>query len=292
METATSQLPALKKIGITEEELVLLKNDYEKIIVTPETIKEADQARLVLYRKRTEIQRIDKDNNDALNKLKKMNSKVADDLIAIIAPIEKRLQTEIDSIKAEEERKKEAARLAEVKRVAGIKKRMMYLEDKISVIRACKINEELDKIATEVSAFTDSFEEFNSDGNEIVNTILKSIVNRKLFIAEELKAQALKQKETPLTVVKGGATENHHPHEIGESVDTPEVVKYHEKNVQVNNVKCIDTMPEIRGSDNTAPFMDFWSYSGYKFGFPTDLAEEILNNMKSCITEIIDNMPM
>jgi hypothetical protein len=70
----------------------------------------------------------------------------------------------------------------------------------------------------------------------------------------------------------------HHPHEIGASPDVPNNVFPKEK-------------PQLAKSEKKEPFeMELFSAHGYHFGISSALPQEIVAKIKSCITEIVEDM--
>ena len=293
-------LPAIKQVQTTKEQLQQLADNYKNLVVTPETVKEADKARLVLYRERIAIQNIEKENNDILNNFKKANAKKADELIAIIEPLEKDLKAKIDAITAEEKRKKEEEAQKERDRISAIKGSISVLEARIPMIRTIKSVEELDKIALEVSVKENSFSEFNEEGNAMVKSVLTAIEARKIVLADE-KALADKQALDAEEEMKANMAAAEQA-----KFDQPETKEVIFETKQHGD-KVVD-MPTT--ASNPSPFghkqnlydtfkstpnnqiSDRFKYSGFEFNIDLKLPAEERTKIINFIKEVIDELPM
>lgn len=97
----------LSKVYPVKETLIELASDYKGLVVTEETFEQAKKARMVLRQPRYDIRNKEKEISSVLNNIKARNKKIADDLIALIQPVENVIDIEIKSIEA----MKEAERL-------------------------------------------------------------------------------------------------------------------------------------------------------------------------------------
>jgi len=115
-DTPTSEITTLSEIGITKSELAIFVADYANLVVTKETFDDAKKARLAIREKRFAIQKIQESNNDQINNLKKQNKSNAEELIAVLTPIEDAIDKGIKAIEEQKEKDKaEKMRLAEEK---------------------------------------------------------------------------------------------------------------------------------------------------------------------------------
>lgn len=286
-EQTSTEVGKLTPFAVTKDRLTQLANDYKNLVVTKDNLKEANEARLVLYRERISIQGVMKKNNDKLNKLKSDNKEAGEILIAITSPIENRLKSDCDKIETAEENRKKTH-----------KRNIESIHSKVTAIRAAKTIQELDIIAVEVSAHTDKFQEFNAEGNEAVKSILQSIANRKLILEDEAKAEKIRK-----------ANEDAEKKEEPVPAETPSVVNGAKRQSfqspppttgtyrAPSNIASTEPEKDPLTKEKTdAPWenstMEFWAYQGHNFGISKSLSEDERNNIKDRITEIIDNLEM
>ncbi|URI11032.1 DnaJ domain-containing protein [Aquincola tertiaricarbonis] len=123
---------ALAKITKTEQDLRALATRYDKVafdFTTPKGRKAATEARSELRDARLTVQRAHDETKDELNDLKRDIKDKADELIAIVRPVENQVDGQI---KAHE------ARVAEEKRIAAEKEqaRKKVHEDNIATLRS------------------------------------------------------------------------------------------------------------------------------------------------------------
>lgn len=169
----------------TKETLTALASDYKNMVVTKENLKEANEARLVLYRKRIEIQNVAKANRKTIKDfLKNNNDAIETELIEVIEPTELALEDKIKKVKdaiAEEER-------LERDRIEKHKGFLNAIKDKIT--EATNSNNELHlKTIIEATVLTD-LEEFTAEGEQLLSTLKETAKNR----LELLEFQAAKKK--------------------------------------------------------------------------------------------------
>jgi hypothetical protein len=177
----------------TKENLVALASDYKNMVVTRDNLKEANDARLVLYRKRIEIQNVAKANRKTIKDfLKSNNDAIETELIETIEPTEIALEGKIKAIKdaIDEEERVEQAR---------IKKHQDWLD----LIRAKTVevtnSNDIDWLKTwfEEDEKID-LEEFSAEGDKLLLTIKETAKNR----LEMLEFQAKKKAEEEAELLK------------------------------------------------------------------------------------------
>lgn len=192
-ETGVATMPAIElAINTKKEELMQLATDYGKLTVTDETMEACDTARKLLKRKRTEIEDIVKDRKKMRLDWKRdedeKDEKLANEFLSIISAPEKRLEAAINVLT--EKRKAEvAAKIAsEEKRKRDIKAKIQELENRVGTIRNLNSIVALEEIADDISMEMDSFEEYNEEGNQVIDMVLKTIENRKIVVTGEIEA--------------------------------------------------------------------------------------------------------
>jgi hypothetical protein len=178
----------------TKENLVLLALDYKNLVVTRENLKEANEARLVLYRKRIEIQNVAKSNRKTIKEfLKNNNDALEIELIETIEPTEIALEDKIRVIKyeiAEEER-------IETARIADIKEQIECI-DRLSVF-VVSIDDEKALADYMVVEFKYDFQEFANEANESIEKLRKVAAERLKMVVFNRQE---KEKETLAVEVK------------------------------------------------------------------------------------------
>lgn len=191
-DTETSILDA---ITLKKEELTEWVKTADAYVVTAQTLKEADTFRKKGKNFRLEIQRIAKGNNDKLNKLKSINSEREAEFVEAtgLAAAEKRLDAKIKAIEDAIEAERLAKLKAEEDRKRAIKNRIMQIENMVSMVRASDDIDELNKMQSGVELETDTFSEFNEDGNAAVKQTLTAIQNRIGILKDEAELQQRKQ---------------------------------------------------------------------------------------------------
>lgn len=288
----TSTLPVLQSLGVTESQLKQLVDDYGNYLVTEDNLKEAEEVRLKLYRPRIEIQRQFKANKTIIDRFYDENKNRADFLIAISEPTEKKIAEKIASVKASIAERERMVKEAEINRIAAHQKRIQVARNIMNQGAIAETEKKLEELKQVLETnFTDhDFQEFKSEAQEVLinaNTVLKQ---RKEFL--DMKAKEVVKEEV-----------EHHPQEISESPDTPEVVKKFETDAHPEFKDTIKESPLSKlgngiGKNVAQQPFNFkadlvpWAYGGYNFGIDGSLDEETSNNIKHCLTEIIDNIPM
>jgi len=300
IEKTEQRTVSLEKISATEVELRQLAADYHNYLVTEENLKEADEVRLKLYRPRIEIQRAEKANKVIIDKLYDENKNRAASLINLIQPTEKAIEQKILVVKNAIAEKARIAAANELKRVTDHQNRIKAANDVIRIGAVAGTEEELVRLKKQLeNNFVDhDFEEFKTDAQQILINANTVLAQRSEFLdmkakrekAEKEAAEIKKQPELNLV-----PSENH-SHENVLSPDTPGVIKENFPNT-VKEYPLTQIGNGVSGSKPQQPFnfksdLEPWSYSGYNFGIDSTLSEDARNNIKHCLTEILDNLPM
>lgn len=184
-ETALIPTLQLTPFEQTKENLIALASDYKNMVVTKDNMKEANEARLVLYRKRIEIQNVAKANRKTIKEfLKNNNDATEEELIGTIEPTELALEAKIKAIKdaiAEEER-------IEAERISRHKAILESIKSKtVAILNSTDINW-LNQVNEIVLA---DLEEFQAEGEQLLSTLKETAKNR----LELLEFQAAKRKQ-------------------------------------------------------------------------------------------------
>lgn len=175
----------------TKETLIGLALDYKNMVVTRENLKEANEARLVLYRKRIEIQNVAKANRKTIKDfLKSNNDAIEVELIETIEPTEIALEDKIRVVKyaIEEEERIEQAR---------IKKH----QDCLALIRTKTVevtnSNDIDWLKTwfEENDIKPSLEEFQEEYDQILSTLKETAKNRLELLEFQAKKKADEEAE-------------------------------------------------------------------------------------------------
>jgi hypothetical protein len=178
----------------TKENLSALASDYKNMVVTRENLKEANEARLVLYRKRIEIQNVAKANRKTIKDfLKNNNDAIETELIETIEPTELALEAKIKAIKdaiAEEERFEQ--------------NRIQRHQDYLALIRSKTVevtnSNDIDWLKTWFEEDDDEpcLEEFQEQYDQLLVTLKETAKNRLEMLEFQAKKKAdeeLKEKE-------------------------------------------------------------------------------------------------
>lgn len=285
-ETTSTEVSILTPFGVKKAELQKLADDYKNMAVTKENFKQANEARLTLYRKRQEVQKVEKSNTDKLNALKEDNWAAAKILIDIIKPVEDDLQAKCKKIED-----------AEANRVKEIKRKIEDIHLKSVAIRAMGKVVDLDALAEKLKGEKDSFSEFNTDGNQAIADTLKIIENRKVILEDEEKAKEIKQANDAEEKAKIPETkeqpvsETLHPQFRGAAPPTGGgTYRAPEKAFDSPETEAFEKPSAESPWQNSS--MELYTYQGHSFGISRDLPEDAKDNLKHCITEIVDNLPM
>jgi hypothetical protein len=193
----TSVAIQLTPFEAKKEELISLASDYKNMVVTKENLKEANEARLVLYRKRIEIQNVAKANRKTIKDfLKSNNDAIETELIETIEPTEIALEGKIKQVKdaIELEGQKEAARVAKHKQWLDVIRAKTVEVTNSNDIEWLKTWFEEDEPL--------DLEEFTAEGEQLLATIKETAKNR----LELLEFQAKKKAEQDAYEIKIAAT--------------------------------------------------------------------------------------
>lgn len=194
-ETTETGVIKLTPVEIKKEELQKLAADYKGLVVTRTNLQDADKARKLLKAKRCDIENTVKaTKKEVKSHLDKYQSE-GDALVAIIEPVEKRLEGEINRINEEVKQEAERKIREEEERKRKIRDRIRVIDEKMGVVRAASVLNILDEIAEALKGERETFFEFNEEGNAAIDSILKAIENRKFLLEEEAKVAALKKQQ-------------------------------------------------------------------------------------------------
>lgn len=187
----TALIPTLQLTPFeqTKENLIALASDYKNMVVTKDNMKEANEARLVLYRKRIEIQNVAKANRKTIKEfLKNNNDATEEELIGTIEPTELALEAKIKAIKdaiAEEERI-EATRIAKHKATLdNISNETVKATNSIDMLYLKAIN---DTVLTDL-------EEFTAEGEQLLSALKETAKNRLELLEFQAKKKADEEAE-------------------------------------------------------------------------------------------------
>jgi hypothetical protein len=174
----------------TKETLIALALDYKNMVVTKENLKEANEARLVLYRKRIEIQNVAKANRKTIKDfLKNNNDAIETELIEVIEPTELALEDKIRVIKhaIEEEERIEAARIAKHKETLDkLKNEIVNATNSVNMLHL--------KTIIEATVLAD-LEEFKAEGEQLLSTLKETAKNRLELLEFQAKKKADEEAE-------------------------------------------------------------------------------------------------
>lgn len=154
----------IKLVDVTQTEDIIkqLAVKYKSLEVTGENFKkEAAEAEKELRQTRYALQRIQKGNNQFINKVKKEEKELFDNLIGFIQPEEERLKAEILKLEEAERKAKEEAERKEKERIERINKALKDAEIFIeSILLKGKTKEDLKKFDDFLTVFRDDLENF------------------------------------------------------------------------------------------------------------------------------------
>lgn len=184
--TEKKEMVVLTPFEQQKTELQKFVADYKELVVTKENLKESDEKRLVLYRKRIEIQRIAKANKDALNKAKKINDQREEELVAVIKPVEDDILAKVQAIENIEKNRIENHKTA----INGVTRRIT------TVVSMSDLNS-LVKLETDFEAWFKDYnaEEFALELAEAANGLRNAIANTKIAIQARLDSEAKLREE-------------------------------------------------------------------------------------------------
>lgn len=191
-ETALIPTLQLTPFEQTKKNLIALASDYKNMVVTKDNMKEANEARLVLYRKRIEIQNVAKANRKTIKEfLKNNNDATEEELIGTIEPTELALEAKIKAIKdaiAEEERI-EALRVAKHKATLDNTKELILKVTNSIDIQFVKHWADANDVGV------DDLEEFQSEGEQLLSTLKETAKNRLELLEFQAKKKADEEAE-------------------------------------------------------------------------------------------------
>jgi hypothetical protein len=265
-------------------ELERLGNDYKSLIVTRENIKEADKARLVLKNARLDIQKVEKANDTILKNMRAQNKEKAALYIALIEPVEIRLQSDIDGINAEieMERRKEQQRIDEL--VATLN----TINQKIVEVSACndsKILMEIVKVDFTQEQIEDK--QYGDKIKEAHGNLLIAVQDR----LELLELRELKEKTSKEQAEKEAAAKLEQ-----EVVDTTDEVPATYTPMPAHQVPASESKPKhndiqpvvpIGGAAKTYDYR--FNHLGYHFAIDGKLTEGQFAKIAAAITDILDS---
>lgn len=184
--TEKKEMVVLTPFEQQKTELQQFVADYKELVVTKENLKESDEKRLVLYRKRIEIQRIAKANKDALNKAKKINDQREEELVAVIKPVEDDILAKVQAIENIEKNRIENHKIA----INGVTRRIT------TVVSMSDLNA-LVNLETDFEAWFKDYdaEEFTLELTEAANGLRNAIANTKIAIQARLDSEAKLREE-------------------------------------------------------------------------------------------------
>lgn len=188
----TALIPTLQLTPFeqTKENLIALASDYKNMVVTKDNMKEANEARLVLYRKRIEIQNVATANRKTIKEfLKNNNDATEEELIGTIEPTELALEAKIKTVKdaiAEEER-------IENERVLKLRAVLDNLRDE--TIKATNSNDTAYlKTMIEATVIID-LQELTEVGESLLLTLKETAKNRLELLEFQAKKKADEEAE-------------------------------------------------------------------------------------------------
>jgi hypothetical protein len=183
MENTEKEMVVLTPFEQQKSELQQFVVDYKGLVVTKENLKESNEKRLVLYRKRMEIQRVAKSNKDALNKAKKINDQREEELVGVIKPVEDDIQNKVQAIEN-----------VEKERVATHKKFVDGVRDRIMSVVTTTSLEVLAKTEADFEAWIAGYdaEEFKAELDSNAVALRAAIASTKANLQAIADAEAKK----------------------------------------------------------------------------------------------------
>lgn len=162
-----------------EAKLKQMVKDYKDLVVNDETFEEAKKVRKIIRDERYYLQNVEKENTRILNGLKSQNKTMADSFIAIIMPIEQKIDAQIKEI--------------EVKRAAEKAEKEREKQEQMAA---------WNKKARDILAYTDKL--VNPEGVDQVKEIIKEVTALEIteagygayeMIAQQNKGKVLEQAQ-------------------------------------------------------------------------------------------------
>lgn len=146
-EEQSGQVTLLTPFQHQEAELRKLADDYRNLVVTEQNLKEAEEARLKLWRIRVkEIGKTLKENLETLKGVKTDQEKKAERLSSITQPVEEDLERKISIVKAAKEKREKEEREREANRVRGHNQKLSELSSLTAKINKMMSVEEVNAV--------------------------------------------------------------------------------------------------------------------------------------------------
>ena len=194
-EQPTTGLSVLTPFQHQEAELTKLAQDYKNLVVTEQNLKEAEEARMKLWRIRVkEIAKTLKQNLEKIKSFKTEQEEKAEKLCNIIQPVEEDLEKRIQIVKAAKEKREKEEKEKEAKRVLGHRTKVAEL-NKLTL----KVNVmEMEELSLIDIAWADSYDaqEFMPEFTQALTAINLAINSRKeLLVLRKAEADRKAKEE-------------------------------------------------------------------------------------------------
>lgn len=194
-EQPTTGLSVLTPFQHQEAELTKLAQDYKNLVVTEQNLKEAEEARMKLWRIRVkEIAKTLKQNLEKIKSFKTEQEEKAEKLCNIIQPVEEDLEKRIQIVKAAKEKREKEEKEKEAKRVLGHRTKVAEL-NKLTL----KVNVmEMEELSLIDISWADSYDaqEFMPEFTQALTAINLAINSRKeLLVLRKAEADRKAKEE-------------------------------------------------------------------------------------------------
>jgi len=281
-EEVKKEVVTITPFEVQKSELQELVKDYTNLVVTKDNVKEMNEKRLVLYRKRIEIQRVEKENNDALNKAKKINSERSMELVAIIQPHENKIDTQVKAIEN-----------AEKTRVQSHKNNIQGVKDRILKVSAFKTLEELNEFEKVFLEWKVKYnaEEFLQELNAAADILTQSVSDKRKLLELEAKIEAEKFVPEPV---------KEEPVSIPNSIKSwPSNIDPEQREMALRSASADPIIPKevaptfeekAKNGDFSISVAKNFTYMGYSFHIDPKLGDAAINNITGFIKNIITSM--
>lgn len=288
-------------IEIKKEELQQMASDYSSIVVSDSTFKTCDSIRKQFKAKRTKIQRIVDSRKTARLVWKHdedaKDEKLANEFLAILTPIEKRLERELNAITERQKREAEERIRKEDERKRGIKNMIQVLKNQIMFVRKETDIKTLGQRADEISMERDSFEEFNEEGNRVIDTLIQAINNRNIVLEGEIEARKAEEEKPDFGNVRKWPKKEEKPdlNAFGNAVmsgirhgqmDLPHTVFNPEPKTKTIIPGRFEEGAKHYPKTESSSFI----YAGYNFVIDNTLPQENIEAIKKDIIEHVDQI--
>jgi hypothetical protein len=267
-------------------ELERLSSDYASLVVTKENIKEADKARLVLKNARLDIQKVEKHNDNILKNMRTQNKEKAALYIALIEPVEIRLQSDIDGINAEIEME----RRKEQQRIDALVATLNTINQKIVEVSTCndyKMLMEIIKVVITQEQMDDK--QYGDKIKEAHDNLMIAGQDRlELLELRELKEKALREKAEKEAAAKMESEEVF--------TFTTDVIPATYTFMSASQTPALGLKPKhndiqpvvpIGGREANGPWKLF--HLGYHFTLDSKLTKEQYEKIAAAISDVLDN---